>query len=121
MQGRLGRTSIVATLLCTLLIPAVGSLADSESKLDKIKHELGNVRERIEARETEAAPIEERVDALNSQMIALRDQLATLDARLTEVQAKVRSAQAQIDATQEKIDRIKDEAVAQAVSLYKAG
>jgi murein DD-endopeptidase MepM/ murein hydrolase activator NlpD len=121
MHGRLGRTSIVATLLCTLLIPAAGSLADSDSKLDKVKNKLGTVRERIENTETEAAPLEERVDALNAQMIALRDQLASLDARLAEVQAKVRSAQAQIDATQDKIDRIKDEAVAQAVSLYKAG
>ena len=121
MHGRLGRTSIVATLLCTLLIPAAGSLADSETKLDKIERELGHVREEIEGRETKAGSLQDEVDGLNARMIALRDQLTALDERLAEVEAKVRSAQAQIDATQRKIDKIKDEAVAQAVSLYKAG
>lgn len=121
MQGRLGRTSIVATLLCTLLIPAAGSLADSESKLDEIERKLGHVREEIEGRESKAEPLQDQVDSLNSRMIALRDQLADLDARLAIVETQVRSAQARIDDTQRKIDRIKDEAVAQAVSLYKAG
>ena len=121
MHGRLGRSSIVATLLCTLLIPAAGSLADSESKLDKIERELGHVREEIEGRESRAGSLQDEVDSLNARMIALRDQLTALDERLAEVEAKVRSAQAQIDATQRKIDRIKEEAVAQAVSLYKAG
>ncbi|HYO60456.1 MAG TPA: peptidoglycan DD-metalloendopeptidase family protein [Actinomycetota bacterium] len=121
MHGRLGRTSIVATLLCTLLIPAAGSLADSDSKLDKIKNELGHVREEIEARESKAGSLQDEVDELNDQMIALRKQLGRLDARLTTVEASVRSAQARIDETQKKIDRIKDEAVEQAVSLYKAG
>jgi murein DD-endopeptidase MepM/ murein hydrolase activator NlpD len=121
MHGRLGRTSIVATLLCTLLIPAAGSLADSDSKLDKIENDLGRVREQIEAKESKAAPLQDQVDDLNHRMMALREQLATLDERMGEVEAKVRSAQAQIDATQKKIDAIKDEAVEQAVSLYKAG
>lgn len=121
MHGRLGRTSIVATLLCTLLIPAAGSLADSDSKLDKIENELGTVRERIEAKESKAEPLQDRVDRLNADMIALRDSLADLDERIGTVEASVRSAQAQIDATQRKIDKIKDRAVEQAVSLYKAG
>jgi murein DD-endopeptidase MepM/ murein hydrolase activator NlpD len=121
MQGRLGRTSIVATLLCTLLIPAAGSLADSESKLDKITDRLGRVREAIEAKESKADPLEDQVDALNRDMIALRNQLGRLDARVAMVEAEVRSAQARIDATQRRIDKIKDEAVAQAVALYKSG
>ncbi|HEX2294435.1 MAG TPA: peptidoglycan DD-metalloendopeptidase family protein, partial [Actinomycetota bacterium] len=121
MQGRLGRTSIVATLLCTLLIPAAGSLADSESRLDKIKADLGRVRGNIDATEDRAAPLQEQVDQLNASMIALRNQLTRLDARLATVEASVRSAQAQIDETQRQIDEIKDRAVEQAVSLYKAG
>lgn len=121
MHGRLGRTSIVATLLCTLLIPAVGSLADSDTKLHKIERELGVVREQIDAKETKAAPLQDQVDSLNADMIALRDSLANLDERLATVEASVRTAQDQIDATQSKIDKIKDQAVAQAVSLYKAG
>jgi murein DD-endopeptidase MepM/ murein hydrolase activator NlpD len=121
MHGRLGRTSIVATLLCTLLIPAAGSLADSDSRLDKIKNELGNVREQIENKEADAAPLQDRVDALNAEMIELRDYISRLDERVATVESAVRSAQAQIDETQRKIDKIKDRAVAQAVSLYKAG
>lgn len=121
MHGRLGRTSIVATLLCTLLIPAAGSLADSDSKLDKIKRDLGHVREAIDAKESKAAPLQDQVDELNDDMIALRNQLTKLDERLAAVEVQVRSAQARIDVTQAKIDKIKDEAVAQAVSLYKAG
>ena len=121
MRGRLGRTSIVATLLCTLLIPAAGSLADPDNKLDEIERDLGQVRERIEATESDAAPLEKQVDTLSSQMIALREELAQLDERLATVEAEVRSAQSQIDATQRKIDRIKDRAIEQAVSLYKAG
>ncbi|MDQ3981907.1 MAG: peptidoglycan DD-metalloendopeptidase family protein, partial [Actinomycetota bacterium] len=113
--------SIVATLLCTLLIPAAGSLADSESKLDEIRNDLSRVREKIEERETEARPLQAEVDALNAEIRALRRQIARLDARLVAVEAEVRNAQARIDATQKKIDRIKDLATEQAVSLYKAG
>jgi murein DD-endopeptidase MepM/ murein hydrolase activator NlpD len=121
MRGRLGRTSIVATLLCTLLIPAAGSLADSDSRLDKIESRLGRVREAIEDKESKAAPLQDQVDALNDDMIALRNSLGRLDARLATVEAEVRSAQARIDETQRQIDKIKDEAVAQAVALYKSG
>ncbi|HEX2057867.1 MAG TPA: peptidoglycan DD-metalloendopeptidase family protein [Actinomycetota bacterium] len=121
MQGRLGRTSIVATLLCTLLIPAAGSLADSDNRLDKIKNRLDDVRHDIETTESKAAPVQEQVDELNADMIALRNQLTRLDSRLATVEAAVRTAQAQIDQTQAQIDKIKDEAIAQAVSLYKSG
>lgn len=121
MQGRLGRTSIVATLLCTLLIPAAGSLADSDSKLDDIRNKLGKVREQIESRETKAGSLQDEVDTLNSEMIALRNQLSRIDARVATVEAEVRSAEARIAETQRQINRIKDRAIEQAVSLYKAG
>ncbi|MDQ3952829.1 MAG: peptidoglycan DD-metalloendopeptidase family protein [Actinomycetota bacterium] len=121
MQGRLGRTSIVATLLCTLLIPAAGSLADSDNKLDQIRNDLGHVREQIDAKESEAETLQERADRLNAEMMALRTEVARIDSRLATVEAAVRSAQARIDRTQQQIDAIKDEAIAQAVSLYKGG
>ncbi len=121
MRGRLGRATIVATLLGTLLLPAAGSLADSESKLDKIKDRLGAVRERIEQRESNEDDLEGRIRRLNGDMVALRQKLAELDARIVEVEAEVRSAQARIDETQAKIDRIEQRATSQAVALYKAG
>jgi murein DD-endopeptidase MepM/ murein hydrolase activator NlpD len=121
MHGRLGRFSIAATLLCTLLIPAAGSLADSESKLDQIESKLGRVREGIEERESKADPLRDEVRQLNDDMIVLRNQVTRLEERITAIEAEVRSAQARIDATQKKIDRIKDLAIDQAVSLYKAG
>lgn len=121
MRGRLGRTSIVATLLCTLLIPAAGSLADSETKLEQIRSKLGRVREQIEVRESKAGSLQGEVDALNADMIALRNQLARLDSQVARVEAEVRSAEARIEETQRQIDKIKDQAIDQAVSLYKAG
>ena len=121
MQGRLGRVLIAATLLCTLLVPAAGTLANSGDKLEKIRSDLGRVREQIDAREDKAAPIQEEVDRLNDDMIALRNQLGRIDAEVARVEAEVRSAQARIDETQAKIDKIEDLATEQAVSLYKAG
>jgi murein DD-endopeptidase MepM/ murein hydrolase activator NlpD len=121
MRGRLGRLPIVATLLCTLLVPAAGSLADSETRLDKVKADLGRVREQIEARESRAGSVRDEVDSLNARMIVLRERVVELDAHLAEVEAGVRTAQAQIDATQAKIDRIEERATEQAISLYKAG
>ncbi|MFN2586995.1 MAG: murein hydrolase activator EnvC [Actinomycetota bacterium] len=120
MQGRLGRASIVATLLCTLLIPAAGSLAGG-SRLDKIRSQLGHVREKIEARETRAEPVEAEVDRLNEEILALREQLTKIEGEIARVEAEVRTAQARIDATQAKIDKIKDLATGQAISLYKSG
>lgn len=120
MPGRLGRISIVATLLCTLLVPAAGSLA-GDSKLEKIRSDLARVREKIEDREAKAQPLETEVDELNREIFALREQLTKIQTRITQVEAEVRTAQAQIDETQAKIDKIKDLATEQAISLYKAG
>src|ERR687892_787109 len=50
MRGfRLGRLSIAVTLLCTLLIPAVGSLADPGDDLQRTQNELERVRDQLEA------------------------------------------------------------------------
>ncbi|HEV2757298.1 MAG TPA: peptidoglycan DD-metalloendopeptidase family protein [Actinomycetota bacterium] len=120
MPGRLGRVSIAATLLCTLLVPAAGSLA-GDSRLEKIKADLSRVREKIENKEAVAEPVEAEVDRLNEEILALRNQLTRIQARITRVEAEVRTAQAQIDETQAKIDKIKGLATEQAISLYKAG
>ena len=120
MQGRLGRVSIAATLLCTLLIPAAGSFAEP-SKLEKIEAELGEVRKKIDPLEAKAEPLQAEVDSINADMMALRDEIAKLDERIAAVEADVRNAQALIDSTQRKIDRIEDLASEQAVALYKAG
>ncbi|MDQ4025127.1 MAG: peptidoglycan DD-metalloendopeptidase family protein [Actinomycetota bacterium] len=120
MQGRLGRISIVATLLCTLLIPAAGSLA-GDSRLEKIRSQLGRVRQQIEDREAQAEPLEAEVDRLNAEILDLREQLTKIEAEIIRVEAEVRTAQARIDETQAKIDKIRDLATEQAISLYKAG
>ncbi|HEX2241204.1 MAG TPA: peptidoglycan DD-metalloendopeptidase family protein [Actinomycetota bacterium] len=127
MRGRLGRGAIVAVFLSTILIPAVGSYADSSSLQDlerqnaRVQNRLDEVRGSIRHLEGEAGSLEREVQTLDAEIMALRSEVERLSAEIVEVESKVRSAQARIDATQLRIDAIKDRATAQAVALYKAG
>lgn len=121
MRGRFGRAAIAATILCTLLIPAVGSLADPESELSRTKRKLEQIRSEISKTEAEAGDVKARVDELNRQISALRTEVARLDTDIARIESEVRSAQARIDATQAKMDRIEARAMQQAVALYKSG
>lgn len=116
-----GRAWIAATLLCTLLLPAVTSSAGDRDKLDRIEAEREELQEKIDIHEAEAGELEENIKILNSQIDDLRKIVTNLDADIAVIESKVRSVQARIDATQAEIDKTKDVATAQAVLLYKQG
>lgn len=121
MGSKQGRAAIAATLLCTLLIPAVGSPAGVRSRLQQIEAESRALEQKIDAGEVEAGTLKDRIKALNEDLVVLQIAIEKLDEDIAEVSAKVRTAQAAIDSTQAEIDRIETIATQQAVTLYKAG
>jgi murein DD-endopeptidase MepM/ murein hydrolase activator NlpD len=121
MRQRLGRWSVAATILATLLVPAVGSVAGTHKELHKTKAELGALRNQIQADSSHARTLRGQIDVLNAQIGALQQQINALDVHIARIQTRVRSSQAQIDATQVEIDAIKDRAIAQARVLYESG
>jgi murein DD-endopeptidase MepM/ murein hydrolase activator NlpD len=121
MRERLGRAAIAATLLATLLVPAVGSIAGTHKDYRKTKAELGALRNQIAADSSHARTLRGSIDVLNAQIGALQQEINALDAHIARIETKVRSSQARIDATQADIDEIKDAAIAQARVLYESG
>jgi murein DD-endopeptidase MepM/ murein hydrolase activator NlpD len=121
MRQRLGRWSIAATLLATLLVPAAGSIAGTHKELHKTKAELGALRNRIQADSAHAHTLRGEIDVLNAQIGALQQEINALDEHIARIETRVRSSQARIDATQGEIDAIKDRAIAQARVLYESG
>ncbi len=121
MHERGVRAWIATTILATLLLPAVGSVADPKKDLEKTQRELENVQQDIATHESQQAVIQADIKVLNANMIALRDELDEVNADIAQVESKVRNAQARIDRTQAEIDGVHDLATAQAVALYKQG
>ncbi|MDQ3645363.1 MAG: peptidoglycan DD-metalloendopeptidase family protein [Actinomycetota bacterium] len=125
MQSRFGRAAIAATLLGTLLVPAVGSFADSHGELterkERIDDRLGRVRNWIEIHETQAGALRAEIKSLDQQIISLRNEVTQLQVEIARAESEVRTVQARIDETQAKIDAIQAVATEQAVTLYKAG
>lgn len=121
MIGKQGRAAIAATLLCTLLVPAVSSVAGPKSRLQQIEAERDALQNRIEAGEADARTLKGRIKALGEQLTEIQKEIVRLDERIAQVASEVRTAQAAVDATQESIDRIEAVATRQAVELYKAG
>jgi murein DD-endopeptidase MepM/ murein hydrolase activator NlpD len=121
MRQRLVRVGIAATILCTLLVPAVGSVAGPHKELEKTRAELDALHDRIANDSAEAHTLRGEIDGLNADITKLQKEINRLDARITIIRSRVRSAQAKIDATQKKVDAIKDQATAQAVALYESG
>ncbi|HWC13662.1 MAG TPA: peptidoglycan DD-metalloendopeptidase family protein [Actinomycetota bacterium] len=121
MIGRQGRAAIAATLLCTVLVPAVASTAGVNARLEKIEARREAIERKIEAGEAEAATLTSQILTLEAQLTALQIEINRLDERIAAIAAEVRTAQAAIDSTQAKIDGIETLATRQAVQLYKAG
>lgn len=121
MIGRQGRAAVAATLLCTLLIPAVASTAGVRKRLERIDARREAIERKIERGEAEAGTLRSQIDSLNRQLTALQIEIVRLDRRIDAIAAEVRTAQAAIDATQAKIDRLEGIATRQAVALYKSG
>jgi murein DD-endopeptidase MepM/ murein hydrolase activator NlpD len=120
-RSRLGRLYVATTLLCTLLIPAVGSLAGPGSEYRQTQSELERVREQLEVDEARAGNLREEIDALERNIGQLQAVLGHLNAQITDVRAKVRAAKAEIAEIEGRIDALEDKATAQAIALYKSG
>ncbi|MGH2756302.1 MAG: murein hydrolase activator EnvC family protein [Actinomycetota bacterium] len=121
MQGRWRRAALAATLVTTLLIPAVGSFAGVRERLRNIEAERDAIEQKIEIHEAEASTLRQHIDSLEEDLTALQKEIIELDDDIKRIESRVRSAQARIDATQAQIDRIKTIATEQAIELYKAG
>ena len=121
MSGKLGRAAIAVTLLATLVIPAVGSVANPKEELEQLEEKLDSVRDRIDARFGEAGDLRAENRALDADIKDLRDEVTKLEVKIAQVESDVRSVQARIDATQARIDRVEEIATSQAVFLYKSG
>jgi septal ring factor EnvC (AmiA/AmiB activator) len=121
LQGRFTRATLIATLLCTLLLPAAGSSADPHDQLEENQRQLRSVRERIQERSAEATSLRSEIDRLNAEITDLQIAINDLDARVETVGAEIRTVQARIDRTGARIDEIERIATRQAVELYKSG
>jgi murein DD-endopeptidase MepM/ murein hydrolase activator NlpD len=115
------RGAIAVTIAATLLIPAVGSVAGPQKKLDKNERQLEQVRQKIEAQSSQKENLSHRVDRLNAYLTKLQLQIRRLDEQVKGVESDLRDAQARIDETQAEIDKVEGIASAQAVDLYKNG
>ncbi|MDQ3955885.1 MAG: peptidoglycan DD-metalloendopeptidase family protein [Actinomycetota bacterium] len=121
LRIRIRRACITATILCTLLVPAVGSIAADSDDLSEVAEQLQDIRDRIEAHENEAGSLKDQIDNINEDLVDLQIAIANLNDDIEEVQAKAQVAQTQIDETQKQINGVKELAIEQAVSLYKGG
>jgi septal ring factor EnvC (AmiA/AmiB activator) len=124
----LKRATLVTTLLGTLLIPAVGSMADPEDRiqdnqeeLQENQQELENLRERIEGRSQQASSLRAEIDRLSANITDLQMAINELDARVETLEAEIRTVQARIDRTEVRISKVRELATEQAVELYKSG
>jgi murein DD-endopeptidase MepM/ murein hydrolase activator NlpD len=118
LRQRLRRASLVGVILCTLLIPIVGS---SAGRLESRRSELDRVEADIERLEGVTGSIKSRVNGLNKAITTLQIEVNRLDSRIAEIESELRTEQAKIDRTQKRIDRVEDRATEQAVALYMNG
>lgn len=121
MRVRLDRGLLAAILVGTLIVPAVGSIAEPKKELQQTEAKLDDLRRQIDSDKAKATNARARIQVLNRSLTKLQIEVVRLDAKVEEVEYQVRNAQAQIDATQERIDEVEEEATRQAVALYKSG
>ncbi|MDQ5816042.1 MAG: peptidoglycan DD-metalloendopeptidase family protein [Actinomycetota bacterium] len=121
LQRGLRRASLAAVVLCSLLLPAAGSVAGPKDQLQNTQEELDAIRDRIDVNADRASELKKRINALNRAITKIQIEVNRLDAKVETVQAEVEVAQAQMDETQKEIDRVEELATDQAVALYKSG
>jgi len=121
LHAKLRRGALAGTLLLTLFVPAVASVAGPGDKIDKNNQELNELQNRIEANSSEKQSLQGEINVLNRNITELQMAINKLDAHIADVQAEIRTAEAEIAAIQEEIDVVEDAATEQAVELYKNG
>ncbi len=121
LRLKLGRGAVAATVIATLLVPAVGSVAGPRKKLEQVENKLDQIRQALADDSAEALTLQQRVDKKNELLTELQLEIVAINERSEVVKGELAGAQARIDETQLEIDRIEADATAQAVALYKTG
>lgn len=121
LHVKLRRVALAGTLLLTLVVPAVASLAGPDDEIDENNQELNELQERIDGSSVEKQSLEGEINGLNRDITELQIAINKLDTQIAEVQGEISTAEAEIEATQEEIDVVEDMATEQAVELYKNG
>jgi murein DD-endopeptidase MepM/ murein hydrolase activator NlpD len=122
MRRGYGRIAITAVLFATLLVPAVGAIAeDPAEQLEETRDRLNEVQEEIDALQGRQDDLQTRLKDLHSKSLELREIVAELDAKIAEKQEQLNAVQARIDATKKEMDKLEKAATDQAVALYKNG
>jgi murein DD-endopeptidase MepM/ murein hydrolase activator NlpD len=122
MKQRNVRAWVAATMLATLVVPAVMATADTKKeKLDRVQTKREELQNQIDLHQAQASELRSNAQQLNDEIVTLRNKVAALTDDIAEISSEVRSVQARIDSTQSEIDKVKDIATAQAVMLYKTG
>ncbi len=122
LRKRRARAWVAGVIVATLLLPAVGSSADSKKeKLEKVKAKRAEVQHDLDLMEAESADLRAQANDLNARIREKREIVTRLDSKIADISSKVRSVQARIDEKQAEIDEIKELATRQAVALYKTG
>jgi murein DD-endopeptidase MepM/ murein hydrolase activator NlpD len=116
-----GRSTIAATLLAVLLVPAVGSTAGPKKKLDELDRKQEVINSRIRSDSEKVNSLTAEIDALNASLTRAGIKINGLKAEIAKVEDDVASDQKVIDATQRQIDKVQKRAMRQAVELYKEG
>lgn len=121
MHRRLTRALLIVTLLGTLLIPAIGSWAGPEQKLENTQDELDRLQQRIDSNSEEAKTLQGDINDLNRDITRLQIAINELDRDIAAVQSDIRSAEARIADYEAQIAAVRERATKQAVELYKSG
>ena len=121
LDARLRRVALSATLLLTLIVPAVASFVGPQDQIDNNNHKLESLQGRIDQNASVRNSLQTEIDELNKDITRFQIAINKLDTKIAEVRSEIRTAQAQIDATQEEIYAVEEQATEQAVELYKSG
>jgi septal ring factor EnvC (AmiA/AmiB activator) len=113
---------LAATILGTLVIPAVGGHAiDRKAKLHHTNRALRRLHNEIGSSSRAAGDARREIDRLNARLGALQMRINRLSTRVQAARSDVRSIEARIAQTQKRIDAVEHLAVSQAVALYEQG
>lgn len=121
LHVKLRRVALSATLLLTLIVPAVASFAGPQDRINENNQELRKLQGRIDHYAAEKNSLQAEIDDLNRDIARYQIAINKLDGQIAEVRSEIREAQAQIDATEEEISVVEERATQQAVELYKSG
>lgn len=117
----ISRVAIAATVLATLLIPAVGSTADPSSEIEQNNEKLNQIQGQLEKITPKANSAKARLDALRKEITHYSVIANRLKDEVSKVRSEVSEITTEIKKTQGEINKVEQRATDQAVSLYKAG